>query len=144
MKPTAGYICLLQIDCKSECMLPIPQSMVKVVRGRISEGTWTDEETIWSVHSEYYTPVPDGVAGGRLGFDKNGHIYISVGGKASYKHLHDMNTPSGKIHRVKDDGSAPEEKPILGCPPMSAKGPLRAIPSGAMAIEPPKGWKDTL
>ena len=110
---TNGWVYLSFADrCKSECMLPIPQSMVKVVRGRISEGTWTDEETIWSVHSEYYTPVPDGVAGGRLGFDKNGHIYISVGGKASYKHLHDMNTPYGKIHRVKDDGSAPEENPF--------------------------------
>ncbi|MEM8497655.1 MAG: PQQ-dependent sugar dehydrogenase [Pseudomonadota bacterium] len=108
-----GWVYLSYADrCQLDCRSLIPQSMVKVVRGRVRDGKWLDQQTIWSVHKEYYTVVPDGVAGGRLGFDKTGHVYVSVGGKAHYKHLHDIDTPYGKIHRVKDDGAIPDDNPF--------------------------------
>ncbi len=108
-----GWVYLAYTDrCGSDCVLPVPQTMVKVVRGRVVDGEWQDQQTIWSVHKEYYTVVPDNVAGGRLGFDNNGHIYISVGGKAPYKNLHIMDTPFGKIHRVRDDGVVPRDNPF--------------------------------
>ncbi len=108
-----GWIYLSYGDrCQLDCASPVPQSMVKVVRGRIRDGRWVDEQVIWSVHEDYYTVVPDAVAGGRLGFDRDGHLYITVGGKAAYKHLHDMNTPYGKIHRVRDDGTVPADNPF--------------------------------
>ncbi len=44
-------------------------SMNKVVRGRIDDGRWVDEETIRSVPVEGYTAMPDMSAGGRLSFD---------------------------------------------------------------------------
>ena len=108
-----GWIYVSHADrCQLDCGSLVPQSMVRVVRGRILDGQWVDEQLIWSVHQDYYTIVPDGVAGGRLGFDRTGHLYISVGGKAVYRHLHDMNTPYGKIHRIRDDGSVPEDNPF--------------------------------
>ncbi len=110
---TNGWIYLSYGDrCQLDCASPVPQSMVKVVRGRIQDERWVDEQVIWSVHEDYYTVVPDAVAGGRLGFDRDGHLYITVGGKAAYKHLHDMNTPYGKIHRVRDDGTVPGDNPF--------------------------------
>ena len=108
-----GWIYLSFGDrCRFDCFSLVPQSMVKVVRARLNGSEWTDEELIWSVDRKYYTMVPDGVAGGRLGFDKDAYLYITVGGKAAYKHLHDMNTPYGKVHRVKDDGMIPEDNPF--------------------------------
>lgn len=108
-----GWVYVSYADrCQLDCGSFVPQSMVKVVRGRIIEGKWVDQQVIWSVHKDYYTVVPDGVAAGRLGFDKEGYLYISVGGKAAYKNLHIMDTPYGKIHRVKDDGSVPEDNPF--------------------------------
>lgn len=108
-----GWIYVSFADrCHLDCGSPLPQSMVKVVRGRIKNGAWVDQQTVWSVHREYYTIVPDGVACGRLAFDKDGYLYISVGGKSPYKNLHNMNTPFGKIHRVKDDGSVPDDNPF--------------------------------
>ncbi len=108
-----GWIYLSYADrCQLDCGSVIPQSMVKVIRGRIVNNQWVDEQTIWSVHTDYYTVVPDAVAGGRLAFDKNGFIYITVGGKSFYKNLHIMDTPYGKIHRVKDDGSIPQDNPF--------------------------------
>lgn len=108
-----GWIYLSFADrCQLDCGSPVPQSMVKVIRGRIKENNWVDEELIWSVDTAYYTVVPDAVAGGRLAFDNAGYLYITVGGKSFYKHLHNMNTPYGKIHRVKDDGTVPNDNPF--------------------------------
>ena len=65
-----GWIYLSHADrCQWDCNSAVPQTMVRVVRGRISEGNWVDEEEIWSVHHDYYTVVPDAVAAGRLAFD---------------------------------------------------------------------------
>ncbi len=98
--------------CQLSCGSAIPQSMVKVVRGRIVENKWKDEETIWSVDKEHYTVVPDALAGGRLAFDKDNFLYVTVGGKSFYKNLHDMDTPYGKVHRVKDNGVVPNDNPF--------------------------------
>lgn len=108
-----GWIYLSFADrCQLDCNSALPQSMIKVIRGRIKNGEWVDEQVIWSVHHDYYTIVPDAVAGGRLAFDKEGYLYISIGGKASYKNLHIMDTPYGKVHRVRDDGSVPQDNPF--------------------------------
>jgi len=108
-----GWIYLSHTDrCQLSCGWPIPATMVRVVRGRIQDGKWIDQEVIWSVHKDHYTPVPDGVAAGRIAFDAAGYLYISVGGKNTYDELHQMDTPFGKIHRVRDDGTVPEDNPF--------------------------------
>ncbi len=108
-----GWIYLSYTDrCMWSCGWPIPATMVRVVRGRITDGKWVDQELIWSVHEDHYTPVPDGVASGRLAFDGRGYLYIAIGGKNTYDKLHQLDTPFGKIHRVHDDGSIPEDNPF--------------------------------
>ncbi|MEM7292381.1 MAG: PQQ-dependent sugar dehydrogenase [Pseudomonadota bacterium] len=108
-----GWVYISFTDrCQLTCGSPVPKTMVKVIRGRIDDNEWVDQQVIWSVHQDYYTIVPDAVAGGRLGFDKQGHIFITIGGKANYKHLHNMDTPYGKVHRVRLDGSVPEDNPF--------------------------------
>ena len=99
--------------CQLDCGSPWPVTMVRVLRGRIKEGQWVDEEIIWSVDPVYYTVVPDGVACGRLAFDNGGHVYVTVGGKAPYSNLHKLDTPYGKVHRVRDDGTVPEDNPLF-------------------------------
>jgi len=99
--------------CQLDCGSLLPVSMVRVIRGRLKEGRWSDSEIIWSVHPDHYTVVPDGVAGGRLAFDHQGHLYVTVGGKATYDNLHKLDTPYGKIHRVVDDGEIPEDNPFI-------------------------------
>ncbi|TGD76207.1 hypothetical protein E4634_01285 [Mangrovimicrobium sediminis] len=98
--------------CQLDCGSPWPVSMVRVLRGRLRDGQWVDEELIWSVDPDYYTVVPDAVACGRLAFDNAGHVYVTVGGKAPYSNLHKLDTPYGKVHRVRDDGTVPEDNPF--------------------------------
>ncbi len=114
---TNGWIYLSHTDhCFWRCGWLVPGTMVRVVRGRIRDGHWVDQEVIWSVHRAHYTPVPDAVAAGRLAFDRRGYLYISIGGKNTYDKLHRMDTPFGKIHRVRDDGTVPEDNPFWAAP----------------------------
>lgn len=108
-----GWIYLSHSDrCQLDCGSPWPVSMVRVFRGRLKEGRWVDTEEIWSVPRAFYTIVPDAVSAGRLAFDNEGHVFVTVGGKVSYKHLHNLDTPYGKIHRVRDDGQVPQDNPF--------------------------------
>lgn len=112
-----GWIYLSHTDrCNWLCGWVVPGTMVRVVRGRIKDGKWVDQEIIWSVHKDHYTPVPDAVAAGRLAFDRRGYLYISIGGKNTYGKLHQLDTPFGKIHRVRDDGTVPEDNPFWVAP----------------------------
>jgi glucose/arabinose dehydrogenase len=95
-----------------------PASMNKVVRGRIEDGAWVDQQTIWQTDAENYTSMPDMAAGGRLAFDDAGHVFFSVGikGGSEFAGVQDLSLPYGKIHRVKDDGTVPADNPFSGAP----------------------------
>ena len=64
----------------------------------------------------YYSFVPDVAAGGRLAFDHEGFLYISVGvkGSSNFDGVQDLTKPWGKIHRVHDDGRIPGDNPFIG------------------------------
>ncbi len=88
-----------------------PVSMNKLVRGKIEEGEWIEQETIWQAEMEHYNASSDVAAGGRVAFDDAGHVYFTVGMKG-IRGIQDLSTPWGKIHRVNDDGSIPEDNPF--------------------------------
>ena len=95
---------------------PLPVSMNKLVRARIRDGAWVDEETIWSQDLSHYTVTPETAAGGRIAFDDDGHVFLSVGVKGMSNHtgIQDLSKPWGKIHRVHDDGRVPDDNPFVG------------------------------
>jgi glucose/arabinose dehydrogenase len=109
-----GWIYLHHTQRCAECSI-IPKSINRVVRGRIDDGKWVDEEVIWYPGSQYYSFLPDVGAGGRLAFDDTGYLYISVGikGSSNYDGVQDLAKPWGKIHRVHDDGRIPEDNPFV-------------------------------
>ena len=90
-------------------------SMQKLIRGRISNGTWVDQETIWEVDSTYYTTMPDMTMGGRIAFDDAGHLYFTLGmkGYTNYEGIQDLGQPHGKIHRIHLDGLIPDDNPYV-------------------------------
>jgi glucose/arabinose dehydrogenase/cytochrome c5 len=89
-----------------------PVAMNKLVRGKIEDGEWIEEETIWQADMEDYNPSGDVAAGGRIAFDDAGHVYFSVGSKGPLGGIQDLSMPWGKTHRVNDDGSIPEDNPF--------------------------------
>jgi glucose/arabinose dehydrogenase len=49
-----------------------------------------------------------------MGFDKEGHLFYSIGERGVIEHSQDLSSPLGKIHRVNDDGSVPKDNPFVG------------------------------
>ena len=101
-----------------------PVSMNKLVRGRIADGAWTDQEVIWESAIEHYGSIPDIGAGGRLAFDGKGHLFMTVGltGNDNFTGIQDLGRPWGKIHRIKDNGEIPLDNPF-----METEGALKTI-----------------
>jgi glucose/arabinose dehydrogenase len=109
---TNGWVYLHYGDRRRTALLPV--SMNRLDRARIKDGKWTDAETIWKASPDSYTSMPEIGAGGRIAFDDQGHVYLSIGMKDSnYKGIQDLNMPYGKIHRINDDGSIPPDNPFV-------------------------------
>ena len=109
-----------------------PKSMGRVIRGRIKDQTWVDEQIIWQAEPETYSAYPDMALGGRIAF-ADGYVYLSMGMKTDGSEPQDLTHPTGKIHRMFDDGTVPEDNPFVTV----SGAPCR--PSGPMAIVEPPG-----
>ena len=98
--------------------------MNRLIRGRIRDGAWVDQEVLWQADIETYTDTSDLAAGGRIAFDDKGHVFFSVGMKAplDFMGIQDLNLPYGKIHRLHDDGRIPADNPFVDTP-----GALKSI-----------------
>jgi glucose/arabinose dehydrogenase len=118
-----GWIYLSYTERCSDCNevsrdTGLPVSMVALIRGRIEGGEWIDEETIWRTDIEHYSFIPDMAAGGRIAFDDEGHVFLTVGikGTSEFDGIQDLSKPYGKIHRMNDDGTVPADNPFVSTP----------------------------
>ena len=118
-----GWIYLQHGDRCSDCnaysrKAGRPVSMNRLVRGRIRDGRWVDEEILWQADIETYTDTTDLAAGGRIAFDEAGYVYLTMGmkGPMDYDGIQDLRYPYGKILRLHDDGRVPDDNPFVGTP----------------------------
>lgn len=116
-----GWVYLHYGDRCSDCndlsrAMNAPVSMNKLVRARIRDGRWTDQEVVWQAPIEQYTWMPDQAAGGRIAFDDAGHVFVSIGmkGTGNFMGIQDLSLPYGKILRLNRDGSIPDDNPFAG------------------------------
>jgi glucose/arabinose dehydrogenase len=70
----------------------------------------TDFEIIWR---QYPKVVGFGHYGHRLAFDDKGFLYISSGDRQKFTPAQDMQSTLGKIVRLRDDGSVPDDNPFV-------------------------------
>ena len=86
-------------------------AMLKIVRGRIRDHAWTDEEVIFQAAPEFYSPA--GIHfGSRMVFD-SGYLYFIVGERGGMMEAQDITRPNGKIYRVYPDGGIPKDNPFV-------------------------------
>ena len=90
-----------------------PVSMTKIVRGKLRDGAWTDEQTIWTAPLETYHRAGGVHYGCRIAFDGKGYLYFSHGERGRQEQAQDIKRPNGKIHRIHDDGRVPEDNPFV-------------------------------
>lgn len=91
-------------------------SLTTIVRGRIKDGAWVDQQTIWRAPVEFYRPGGGVHFGCRIAFDGAGYLYFSHGERGRQQEAQDLTRPNGKIHRIHDDGRIPADNPFVGTP----------------------------
>ena len=91
-------------------------SMTVVIRGRIRDHRWVDQETIFRTDQKHYTPRDTSHYGCRFLFDGAGHLFFTIGDRGRPDEAQDLASPLGKIHRVFDDGRIPPDNPFASRP----------------------------
>lgn len=97
---------------------PNETAMTKIVRGRLRDGHWVDQETVFGIPPEQYQPSSV-LFGGRLAFHGE-QLFFSVGERGMEEgttgQAQDLAVPNGKIHRVFHNGSVPPDNPFVRVP----------------------------
>ena len=86
--------------------------MTKVVRGKIENGQWSEEQTLFQANPEDYLDSGHHY-GSRITFDDEGHLYFGIGDRGKMNMAQDLMVPNGKIHRIMRDGSIPKDNPFV-------------------------------
>lgn len=90
-------------------------SATKIIRGKIRDGKLVEQQTLfqptpaqtWAGNIHY---------GARFFFDRAGYLYYSIGDRGHRDDAQDLASPYGKLHRVRDDGRAPDDNPFAKRP----------------------------
>ncbi|MGZ0655135.1 PQQ-dependent sugar dehydrogenase [Coraliomargarita sp. W4R72] len=88
--------------------------MTKIVRGRIVDNQWQEEEVIFEVPAEFHRTA--GVHFGTRFVFQDGYLYFGIGDRGAQDQAQDLTRPNGKIHRIYDDGRVPADNPFIAIP----------------------------
>jgi glucose/arabinose dehydrogenase len=81
------------------------------MRAKLDKFSLVDKKVIFQAE-----PFLDGSRhfGGRIEFDKDGYLYLTVGERGTRQNAQKLENHAGKIIRIYDDGSIPNNNPFLG------------------------------
>jgi glucose/arabinose dehydrogenase len=86
-------------------------SMTRVVRGKIQDHQWTDQQVVYEAPRETY--LSSGFHyGSRIAFDSDGYLYFTIGDRGRQDDAQDVSKPQGKVHRIQRDGTIPADNPF--------------------------------
>jgi glucose/arabinose dehydrogenase len=85
-------------------------AVVRAVLNATERGYLSDAEVIWR---QYPKLVGYGHYGHRLLFDDGGYLWISSGDRQKFTPSQNMQSSIGKILRLHDDGSVPQDNPFV-------------------------------
>ncbi|SVA33444.1 uncharacterized protein METZ01_LOCUS86298 [marine metagenome] len=108
------YLCFSDIQGKN-------RSHTTVARAVLNDHSLEDFQVIYQVPEQLFTKISRHY-GSRIVFDDAGYLYFSIGDRGVRDQAQDITLPNGKIHRIHDDGSIPEDNPFY-----RQKGAARTI-----------------
>ncbi|MGY6554973.1 MAG: PQQ-dependent sugar dehydrogenase [Wenzhouxiangella sp.] len=100
------YLSLAQGDARANA--------TRVVRGRVEDMAWIDNETIFTARPTKATAVHYGA---RMAFMPDGTLLVSIGdGFNLREEAQNLNSHIGSIVRITDDGQVPADNPFIDRP----------------------------
>ncbi|MBC7367093.1 MAG: PQQ-dependent sugar dehydrogenase [Undibacterium sp.] len=91
-------------------------SLTRIIRAKLKDGALAEQQTIFQGPLEYYRPAGGVHFGGRIAFDRAGFLFFTIGERGDGKNAQDLARPTGKIHRIYDDGRIPADNPFANDP----------------------------
>jgi glucose/arabinose dehydrogenase len=86
------------------------QGATTLARAKLSNATLTDWQDLLVTQSRSGKEVH---YGGRITFDNEGHVFLSVGERGVRDNAQDLTTHAGSILRLNLDGSVPKDNPFI-------------------------------
>ncbi|MEX0780517.1 MAG: PQQ-dependent sugar dehydrogenase [Balneolales bacterium] len=81
-----------------------------LMRAKLSGNSLTDQEVLFEANP--FTTAGQHF-GGRIAFDGNGYLFLSVGDRGDKEKAQDRSTYNGNIIRLHDDGRIPSDNPFV-------------------------------
>lgn len=86
-------------------------STTAIARGRFDGSTLNAVEDIFVANTRTNSVVN---FGGRMAFGPDGHLYMAIGERQEQDRAQDTMDHGGKVIRLRDDGSVPDDNPFVG------------------------------
>ncbi len=86
-----------------------------LMRARLDGNRLVEQEILWKAPREFYSSRGHHY-GSRIVFDGQGHVYFSIGDRGRQDDAQRLDHPSGKVHRLHDDGRIPADNPFVNEP----------------------------
>ena len=88
-------------------------SLTRIIRAKLRDGALVEQQDIYKAPLTAY-PGAGGVHfGGALAFDREGHLFFSIGERGHGANSQNLAVPMGKVHRIHDDGRIPADNPFV-------------------------------
>ena len=107
-----GWVYLAFSHTNGDIMSREALSMTKIVRGKIKDHQWTDQQTLFEV-ADSLMVIRGNRWGGRLFFDQEDFLYFTIGDMAKAMDSQDLSRATGKVFRIHPDGSIPNDNPFV-------------------------------
>lgn len=107
-----GWIYLAYSHALSNFQGERSPAMTRIVRGKIENNTWTNEQVLFEAPPETYRTTRHHY-GCRIVFDPWGYLYFAIGDRGAGSQAQDFSLPNGKVHRIHKDGTIPDDNPYL-------------------------------
>ena len=87
-------------------------AMTAVIRARLKGNALVDVEQLFKAPAASYR-TGNVHFGSRFVFDGKGHVFFSIGERGQMHDAQDLTRPNGKVHRINEDGSIPDDNPFV-------------------------------
>ena len=108
-----GWVYISYVHALGDPKSKATPAMTRVIRGRVSEHRWVEQETVFAVPEDLH--FAEGMRWGcRMMFDPEGRLYFSIGDIGRNDEVQQLSKPAGKVYRINPDGSIPADNPFAG------------------------------
>jgi glucose/arabinose dehydrogenase len=85
--------------------------MTAIVRGRVDNGQWVDEERLFTVPPHFHRRSR--VHFGTRFVFQDGYLFFTIGDRGDMQLAQQLDRTEGKVHRIHDDGRIPDDNPFV-------------------------------